>query len=334
MLALLALLAALLAPVMAHAQDGTVELALRPIDQTGQFFDVTMHPGETRTLEVELANVGDAAIAVRTYAADVYTIINGGFGARLRDEPQTGTTLWLDYPTDVLQLPAGKGIRRTFTVAVPADAEPGEYITSLVLENDEPIRGSGDVALDQIVRQAIAVVVTVPGQRSPALAIGAGEPQGRDRQVGRRGRAREQRQRAAQARRRVRAARCRRCRGQPGDRPDGHVLRPHRRRSSRCPSPRSSSPARTASGSRSRTPPRTSGRTKRRSRSSSRRHPSPTRVGGLIPGLTEVIQAVQDGRIPLPVGVAILVGSLVLGIVIGWLVLVLRRRRRTRASKR
>lgn len=173
LLILVALLAALVVPTAAYAQDGQVELALRPVDQPGQFFDLTMRAGETRNLEVELANVGSAPIAARTYAADVYTIINGGFGARLRDEPQTGTTLWLDYSTDVLQLPAGQGIRRTFTITVPAAAEPGEYITSLVLENDEPIRGSGDVAIDQVVRQATAVVITVPGPRTPALVIGA-----------------------------------------------------------------------------------------------------------------------------------------------------------------
>lgn len=166
------MLAALAAPLTAIAAEAGVELAVRPVDQPGTFFDVTMRPGETRTLEVELANVGDEALAARTYAADVYTIINGGFGARLRDEPQTGATLWLDYSTDVLELPPGRGIRRTFDVAVPADAEPGEYITSLVLENDEPTRGTGDIALDQIVRQAVAVVVTVPGPREPALATG------------------------------------------------------------------------------------------------------------------------------------------------------------------
>jgi hypothetical protein len=53
------------------------------------------------------------------YAADVYTIINGGFGARLRDTPQSGMTTSVDYATDVVALPAGKSIRRSFTVTFP-----------------------------------------------------------------------------------------------------------------------------------------------------------------------------------------------------------------------
>jgi hypothetical protein len=54
---------------------------------------------------------------------------------------------------------------------VPPDAAAGEYITSLVVENEDPVRGSGNVAVDQVVRQAIAVVVTVPGAAVPALEI-------------------------------------------------------------------------------------------------------------------------------------------------------------------
>jgi hypothetical protein len=172
LVALVGILAVLLAPGVALAEGDAIKLALTPIGSPGLYFDLTMRPGETQSLAVQLSNAGAAAISARTYAADVYTIINGGFGGLLRDDARTGTTRWLDYPTVVLQLPAGQGIGRKFTIAVPTDAGPGEYITSLVLENDQPISGDGSVSLDQIVRTAIAVVVTVPGKRSPGLSIG------------------------------------------------------------------------------------------------------------------------------------------------------------------
>lgn len=331
MLTLVAMVAALVSPIATSAQEGQVELAIRPIDQTGQFFDVTMRPGETRTLEVELANVGDTAIAARTFAADVYTIINGGFGARLRDEPQTGTTLWLDYSTDVLQLPAGEGIRRTFELAVPADAQPGEYITSLVLENDEPIRGSGDVALDQIVRQAMAVVVTVPGARLPALAIGAASHKVVvDKSV-------------------VAVAL---------DNTGNVRLKPIAEfvllDAAGAEVSRTSVPMDTFYADTDTLvevplaallqPGTYSVRLTLEDAAQDLRAdepaipfvveapPEPDVVVGLVPGLTEVIQAVQDGRVPLPIGIAIFAGCLLLGVLIGWLILVLRRRRRTRVS--
>ena len=113
------------------ADPGQIKLALLPVGQPGSYFDLTMRPGESRSFEITIANDGDSSIAARTYAADVYTIINGGFGARLRGEPETGMTSWLDYPTRVLQLAAGSRADSSFTVAVPAGTGPGEYITSL-----------------------------------------------------------------------------------------------------------------------------------------------------------------------------------------------------------
>jgi uncharacterized membrane protein len=163
----------LLAPGVALAQGTQVRLALLPVGQAGPYFDLTMEPGTARSLEVSIANDGETATAARTYAADVYTIVNGGFGGRLRDQVQTGTTDWIDYPTGVLQLAPGENTRRHFAVSVPANTGPGEYITSLILENDQPITADGSVGLNQIYRQAVAVVVTVPGLRSPGLAIGA-----------------------------------------------------------------------------------------------------------------------------------------------------------------
>jgi hypothetical protein len=170
-LALLVL--AVVAPGAALGADEGFKLALAPVGQSGPYFDLTMEPGDSLDLEVDVANDGDAGVATRTYASDAFTITNGGYGGRLRNERQTGTTTWVEYPTNVLFLDSGQRVRRSLTVTVPHDTGPGEYITSLVLENDVAVSGNGDVAFDQFVRQAIALVIRVPGNRSPALELGA-----------------------------------------------------------------------------------------------------------------------------------------------------------------
>jgi len=166
-------LAIIVQPAAAQAASGETRLALRPVDQSGDYFDLTLRPAEARTLEVDVANLGRTQLQVRTYTSDVYTIIDGGFGARLRDEPQTGATMWVDYATVVTELAAGETVRRAFSVRVPGDAAPGQYATSLIVENEVPTTGNGAIRVDQINRQAVAVLVTVPGPRMPGLAIGA-----------------------------------------------------------------------------------------------------------------------------------------------------------------
>lgn len=155
----------------ALAADPLIRLGIAPVDHDGTYFDLTLRPGQRRALSVELANFGTEPIEARTYAADVYTLVNGGLGAELHDEPQSGPTRWVDYPTRILELPAGHGTVRDLVVEVPGGVEPGEYITSLAIENAEPIGGSGSVAINQVTRTVIAVAITVPGPRRPALEI-------------------------------------------------------------------------------------------------------------------------------------------------------------------
>jgi hypothetical protein len=172
------LAAALLAGLVLVAVNGPAaattdpaRLGITAVGQKSIFFDLSMTPGEKRNLSAQLINAGSESIAALTYAANVYTIVNGGLGVELRGHTAAGTTTWVDYPTGTIQLQPAKPVQRQFTVSVPADATPGDYITSLVLENENPIEGSGGVALNQIVRHALAIAIAIAGPRFPALDI-------------------------------------------------------------------------------------------------------------------------------------------------------------------
>ena len=172
---ILGLLTGLISLLPALAEGPDVNLGIAPLDYAGQYFDITLQAGETRELKVEVGNYGRDTARARTYPADVYTIVNGGFGAELDGDQPAGTTLWLDYPPKTLELEGGKALQQTFTVHVPADATPGEYITSLVVQNETPTTASsagGGIAIRQVQRKVIAVAITVPGPRLPALSIG------------------------------------------------------------------------------------------------------------------------------------------------------------------
>jgi hypothetical protein len=162
-----------------HAQDAATptapteppKLSIRPIGYDG-YFSIELKPGKSKKLTVELGNYGSAAVKSRTYAADVYTLINGGFGVRLDGEPTGGTTSWLNYTADTFLLDAQAAQQRTFSVKVPKGTPPGDYITALVLQPADVIKGSGGLAINQVIRQALAVSISVPGERKPSLSIG------------------------------------------------------------------------------------------------------------------------------------------------------------------
>lgn len=162
----------LAAPVLASEEPP--KLGLTTIGDGGQFFDLRLEPGQTRQLRVEVADHGSSELLARTYAADGYSIINGGFAADLFGEQASGTTLWLDYEMEVLTLGSGQGLVIDFSLSVPEATPPGEYITALVAENVEPYSGGdqGGVVIEQVIRTVVAVAIDVPGPRRPALEIG------------------------------------------------------------------------------------------------------------------------------------------------------------------
>lgn len=159
--------------VAQESEDTTPRFVIDPVGQEGAYFDLELRAGETKTLTVLLGNGGEFEAPARTYAADVYSLVNGGFGINSESEPTTGATTWMDYEAQSLDLPPGRNIEREFTVTVPEDAAVGQYITGIVIQTAEPIAVGDNEALTQNIVKAIAVFITVPGKLKPKLAIGA-----------------------------------------------------------------------------------------------------------------------------------------------------------------
>src|SRR4051794_15927659 len=149
------------------------EFVLEPVGQSGPYFMANADADTTTELTVALGNAGKEPVSARTFAADVYTLVNGGFGVGEDDDPVTGPTTWLDYPDDSLELVPNQRIERTFTVTIPADTAPGQYITGIVLQTAEPISVGDSAMLRQTIAKAIAVLITVPGPITPRFTIGS-----------------------------------------------------------------------------------------------------------------------------------------------------------------
>jgi hypothetical protein len=138
----------------------------------GDYFAPTIEAGDSEELVVVLANTGDVVFEGRTYATNVFTAINGGFGVADQGVEPEGVTLWLDYPETVHTIQPGTGLEVTFTISVPEGTEPGQYITALVFENAESQAIEGAENFSQIIRFPVPVFITVPGPVEPGFEVG------------------------------------------------------------------------------------------------------------------------------------------------------------------
>jgi hypothetical protein len=138
------------------------------------YFRVEAAPGDQVDLSVQIGNSGVDPATFRTYAADAFTMENGGFGLNDSTMPTSGPTTWLDYPTEEMSFQPGTALDRTFTVAVPQGTSPGQYITGIALETVDatPLGNQeGVINFSVVKRSARAVFIVVPGPIKPGMML-------------------------------------------------------------------------------------------------------------------------------------------------------------------
>lgn len=137
------------------------------------YFSVTLNPGESASLVARVVTVDSVPLALTAYVTNALSLINGGFGAGTDADVLTAPAAWIDFTTESFTLAETDHIDLPFTVTVPADALPGEYVAALIAQTDGPVAVNGAAALNQIIRNAIPVLVTVPGETTPAFVLQA-----------------------------------------------------------------------------------------------------------------------------------------------------------------
>lgn len=153
--------------------DAGPSFVIRPLDGAdGDYFTLEADAGTTHELTVVLGNADDEPLELLTYVNDAVPMTNGGFAVADPEVPATGPATWIDYPSEIYAFAPTEGVERTFTVTIPDDAEPGQYIAGISLQTAEPLEVEGSSLFNQIIRKTIAVFIIVPGEQSPAFDLG------------------------------------------------------------------------------------------------------------------------------------------------------------------
>lgn len=173
---LLALLTALaftgLTPVPARAADGdvtwTVRTASNSYGEDRSSFSYGVNPGGEVEDAMVVANRGKTDLTLAVYAADGYTTEKGQLDLLTHGEKSTGVGTWLKAGRDTVKVAPGKTAEIPFTVEVPADATPGDYVGGILTSLRQPGDTEG-IAVDR--RLGIRVKLRVSGTLKPTLAV-------------------------------------------------------------------------------------------------------------------------------------------------------------------
>ncbi len=154
------------------------QVFLRAVNSEQAFLSTELKAGESTEFTVAIGSSGGPSFEAITYAADAVSNRNGGMGLKDGNAEKTGATLWLDYPTREFLAESGQIEEVTFSVSVPPDTKPGEYVTGIAMQTVNPINERDPDTVfhfEQYLRTVIGIRVFVPGEMAPAIELGSPE---------------------------------------------------------------------------------------------------------------------------------------------------------------
>lgn len=156
----------------AQAADGevtwTVRTASNSYGEDRSSFSYGVNPGGEVEDAMVVANRGKSELTLAVYAADGYTTEKGGLDLLGRGEKSTAVGIWLNAGRDTVKVAPGKTAEIPFTVKVPDNATPGDYVGGILTS----LRQSDDtegIAVDR--RLGIRVKLRVSGTLKPTLTV-------------------------------------------------------------------------------------------------------------------------------------------------------------------
>ncbi|MFC3505290.1 WxL protein peptidoglycan domain-containing protein [Micromonospora krabiensis] len=156
----------------ALAADGDVAWTVRTDSNSyganRSSFSYTVNPGGTIEDGMVVANRGPAPLNLTVYAADGFTTDAGQLDLLTRDKKSVAIGAWVTSGTGSVTIAPGKTATVPFTVSVPANATPGDYVGGILTSLTQPDQAEG-INVDR--RLGIRIKLRVGGELKPSLAI-------------------------------------------------------------------------------------------------------------------------------------------------------------------
>ncbi|MEU9132378.1 hypothetical protein AB0D08_30440 [Kitasatospora sp. NPDC048540] len=134
-------------------------------------FSYAATPGAVVKDHVAVWNYGDQPLTLRLYPADAFNTDAGGYDVLPEGKPSTQAGTWLKAAADALTVPARSRQIVPFTLAVPADATPGDHPAGIVaaLRQESKDAQGNAVTVDQ--RVGARVNIRVSGTLRAELTV-------------------------------------------------------------------------------------------------------------------------------------------------------------------
>ncbi|GII33803.1 WxL protein peptidoglycan domain-containing protein [Planotetraspora mira] len=156
----------------ALADDGNVTWTVRTVSNNygadRSSYSYAVNPGGQVKDAMVVANKSKSPLKLGVYAADGFTTDTGQLDLLTKDKKSAAIGAWLHAGRDSVTIQPGKSVEIPFTVTVPDNATPGDYVGGILTSLTQADEAEG-INVDR--RLGIRVKLRVSGELKPILAI-------------------------------------------------------------------------------------------------------------------------------------------------------------------
>lgn len=138
---------------------------------TRAYFIRTAPRGGSFTDQVVVSNTAAKQVTLRVYPTDGVTGATSGVVYSNRQTHLKGTGLWVTPAVSRVTVPARSQRTVGFTVHVPGNANPGQHLAGLALEDVHSGTSTGRFSVTEVLRTVVGIEIAVPGPARSRIAL-------------------------------------------------------------------------------------------------------------------------------------------------------------------
>ncbi|MDG4806761.1 DUF916 domain-containing protein [Micromonospora sp. WMMD1120] len=146
----------------------TVRTASNGYGEARSSYSYNVNPGGAVEDAMVVANRGPAPLTLAVYAADGFTTEAGQLDLLTTDKKSVAVGAWVKAQTDTVVIQPGKTAQVPFSMRVPDNATPGDYVGGILTALTQTDQAEG-INVDR--RLGIRIKLRVGGELKPSLAI-------------------------------------------------------------------------------------------------------------------------------------------------------------------
>lgn len=157
-------------------RDGLIFSVVPDEEWPNGYVELELNPTESSTFSARINTEGTEHASLVAFVGNSVNPINGGFGVSDIAAERTGAATWFTIDKESFELDPGAVDTISASVTVPENTPPGQYIVGLVVQTAKPLGSDQEqegFGLLPIIRSAMAIQITVPGEVTPGFELGA-----------------------------------------------------------------------------------------------------------------------------------------------------------------